>query len=746
MTLAGKVSMVLRREAATLALGVAMATLYVGSVLAYTHGALLYSGDNTGYYTVYDFVSAGFPASIVQVIYALMSPYALIFLSLAAGMNYYIAYYFSLYLSAILTSLSISYLIRRMFPGLGRRQLAATGIATFLYYYNPNTYIAYYYGVNFVGLNFVYLIAFLATLYGLPRASRRALWRDSLLAGLLLGLGAGVFPNDIRLFLAGFILYVIFLVYKLLKGPRSAGVLPQVAAFVSAFAAGNAYTVLPMVANLTGALKQAYYGAFNLGGVAVRSEPWAAMIYTLRLLDSWTFNSEFNPSRYLLNQNPFLVISTFVWPVAALALPLLIHERRHRSTIALTAALMLVAMWWDAGPNPPLGSLYARVVAALPLGQQLFGYDFFAPLLAILFSVMISYVVVTMVGVCRSRALKLLGVAMLAGASIVSYPALAGYSVTAYFNPSVHGFWIPQEYVGAREYLLQHKGTALILPGDYVYMTTAWNLQDNMYWYNQFFMPARVLTIANFGGGYASSSERTDYTALVSRITIPDVNDTLPINYSYAGPPGVFRAGVSRNIGSVLSLYPTTNAFSEPPAVDFTFKEPLNLSRYEYLVLSIRTQNVSYFKWLMENQELQIGVYSYGIAGWYFVNSSVNSYAVVMGSDLLIFLRVGSPDTTWGGPLYNVSSVNGLSLQFPLAGNITISYPVIYACNATTVNPSWLSLLHSYNINYILLDRSIVSGNMTSYSYLSASLGELVADGYLRPVWSEGYLTIYEVD
>jgi hypothetical protein len=722
-----------------------MAALYVGSVLVYTHGALLYAGDSTGYYSIYDFINTGFPGSITQTIYGLMSPNILIFLFLAIGLNFYAAYYLSLYFSAMLTSLSIACLIRRMFPGLERgRQLAATGIATFIYYHNLNTYITYYYGVNFVGLNFVYLIAFLAVIYGLPNASGKVLWRDSLLAGVLLGLGAGVFPNNVRLFLAGSALFLVFLTHRLLRGSRNIGVLAQIPAFALAFVVGNAYAMVPIITNFNETLRMACSGAANLGGIAVRPEPWATLAYSLRLLDSWAFNTGFNPSRHLINQNPVILYSTFLWPVAALALPLLVHEHRHRSVVVLTAALMLIAIGWDAGPNPPLGPLYARIVSALPLGQQLFGADFFAPLLAILYSTMISYSVVTLISARRHKTLKLLGVAVLAGTAIVSYPALAGYSVTAYFNPSVHGFWIPQEYAEAREYLSSHGGTTLVLPGDQVYMMTAWNLQDNMYWYNQYFAPARVLTIANFGGGYGSLSERATYLVLVSRITIPDLSDATPINYSYAGPPGVYHAGVSENNGTILSIYQTADSLSQPSDVGFGFRKPLNLSEYKYMMLIIHTPNATYFGHLITNNELWVGVFDNRVGSWYVVNSSVNSYAMLRGDNLIIFLAVGSPDTTFGGPVYNTSDILGLVLQFPVRGNLTISYPVLYVRNETVVNPSWLNLLYSYNIRYILVDDSIISGNMTSYSYLESSLDKLVASGYLRPVWSKGYLALYE--
>ena len=101
-----------------------------------------------------------------------------------------------------------------------------------------------------------------------------------------------------------------------------------------------------------------------------------------------------------------------------------------------------------------------------------------------------------------------------------AYPMFVGYAETYSYNgsnQSGQGFYIPQCYTQARNFLLDNSNSSILLlppTTSNPYITTSWGFSGQIAFYQNFFAPLRIITLNNFGGTYSNATQQAEYSEL----------------------------------------------------------------------------------------------------------------------------------------------------------------------------------------------------------------------------------------
>ncbi|HVH15856.1 MAG TPA: hypothetical protein VNA15_09095 [Candidatus Angelobacter sp.] len=319
---------------------VAFSALYIFLLLFYTGGALLYGGDNAGYYSAYQSLVDPTPSTAIFGLGMIL-----------AGGNYYFGFYLTLFACSFLVSAGILYLTKAFFEGFfAERQVIMMGyVASFLYLFNPvsltNTFQSFTQNVYITNSGFV---VFLIGVVRLWKSMGRGVGfraRDSLVMGAGLGLSSGVFPTNVRTFITGGLILAYFLMLGLLFGSPHVSFLRRFAIAVKGATLGAAGSILggfyilwPELQNFSSFLSAANQGASNTASTFFQGS-FNQLPEVFRLLGVWSFPTDYAPYHDLYFRNPVVVAGSFLWPILAIGVPLLICRRSHRRTIVALEVL-----------------------------------------------------------------------------------------------------------------------------------------------------------------------------------------------------------------------------------------------------------------------------------------------------------------------------------------------------------------------------------------------------------------------
>ncbi|MEK7572844.1 MAG: hypothetical protein AAB531_00310 [Patescibacteria group bacterium] len=145
-------------------------------------------------------------------------------------------------------------------------------------------------------------------------------------------------------------------------------------AFTAAFLAVNAYWILPQIYLLLNSYGSNLVTVGGIGGVigweSVVTKN-ASFINLLRLqgMPDW-YNNNLHPYSFIFIKNPFLIISSFIFPLILL-FGLFYHqhlsiEKKTIKLIILLIFLLLFGFIFTAGSHPPLGFLYILFIKYIP--------------------------------------------------------------------------------------------------------------------------------------------------------------------------------------------------------------------------------------------------------------------------------------------------------------------------------------------------------------------------------------------
>lgn len=515
----------------------AVSLLYILVILFYTHGALLFNGDNYGFYH--------FSLTLFETPTGVLSGLSLL---LSFG-NIYIAFYVYLYLSIFIGVLTSFYLSLQILNNFVPREklkiisLVSASLFVITPYILTDYYSQFINNVTVYSSFFTLFLAFLFRSYSSLNNPSKFL-NSIFLAGACLGLSVVLFPMDVRimlmgyLFFAGTIVFFLFLLYFKSSKITATKIFSSVFIFIitsALFSLFQTYTeIIDIHAFLHMASSFATVYNNNHPGLGLYTGSFNTIPQVIRLVGVWAF-----PSGYVIYHNIYFGINvvnvaSYFWPILAIFFPLVIayRIRRNRAFLLFIMTLVLASIFWEKGANPPFGTVWYFIISKLPFGYQLLPtgmlQDFF---LSKIYPVLSALSIISIYMFLRGRKLfryrkklrklvVLVPVALVIILIVAEMPVFNGQLEENFSNEKTSGFYIPDEYNYARDYLLDSPGKVLLLPGVPSYIQTTWNYQGSSAFYSAFFEPVNIITINNFGGGYGSTGSLNNYTILVSPIIL----------------------------------------------------------------------------------------------------------------------------------------------------------------------------------------------------------------------------------
>jgi hypothetical protein len=733
-------------------------SLYVLILLFYTGGALLYGGDNAGYYSAYQALVDPTPNTAIFGLGMIL-----------AGGNYYLGFYLTLFVCSFLVSVGMFYFTKEIFEKFFvERQIILAGyVAALLYLFNPvslsNTFQSFTSNVYITNSGFLVFLIGVVRLWKSMRTGIGFRTRDGLVMGIGLGLSSDVFPNNIRIMVIGGLILAYFVTLGVLFGASSLRFSQRIRVglegatlAVAGSLAGGLYILLPEFQNLSSFMSAASQGISNTPAIIYQGS-FNQLPQVFRLLGLWSFSTDYAPYHDLYFSNTLVVAASFLWPLLAIGIPLLISERNHRGTIVALEVLVLSMLFWEKAGNPPFGQFYAFVISRLIVANALIPTYFLSTVvLSKLYPVLAAYSIVS-VSIyfshkvhSRRRSLQRLGsyvpfLFLLFLLLVAATPVFSGQVEGQYFNSSIKGFRVPVDYQVIKNYLLSHEAPALVFPATGTYLQTDWGYQGGNYFYKAYFAPTSIYCQDSFGGGYASHSALGLYEQLMLPLVAGQNSTRIPYNYSEIT---TYNSAINASHNKIL-LFPAIDSSPDHHVqLQFHMAYPLDVTGSAYIELKFATGNQTFLKNIADVGGFSIGVASGGAVGWYLVGTSSNSYLETYNNGTTIaYLMIASPDKPWTASFYDPSNVTDLIFQFPAGGiRITLTSPTVYVVKDFSVSTRWITMVKDYNIRYLIVDKSLIDGNVTSYGYVNRAVDIFQSTGLATSVYRGDSVTLMKLN
>ncbi len=508
---------------------------YVSVLLFYTHGSLLFDGDNYGFYH--------FTTGMLTTPTGILEAFSLIL----TGSNLYASFYVYLYISILFAVFSMYYLSYQIYLLLLPKKLVTPSalLSGALYVVTPFILVDYYTtligNISLPSSFFTLFLAFLIRSYRDSHNTGRSFTKNIGAASIFLGLGVTPFPNDIRILFVGFVIFLSYVVFVMVRAllvsqkplllrnlVLSTPVFFGLAIFSSLFITYGSLT------NIGATISSANVAASNFSNLGTYTGSFNTVIWTIRLIDTWSF-----PTGYVIYHSVYFHLdavnaASFFWPILSLVIPLIIiyRSRSNRAILLYIMFLTICAIFWEKSANQPLGSLWYYINSKLPYGYELIpNGTLTSTFLAKIYPVLAVFSVITLYGTLekiqfenhllkkiKRIAVILVPVLLVSMLVVAEMPVFDGQLEANYYNPQSSGFFIPKQYSEVRNYVMKHPGKVLILPGATTYITFLWNYSGTTYFYNSYFYPVNVTTNQNFGGGYGSVQQVDRFVNLTSPI------------------------------------------------------------------------------------------------------------------------------------------------------------------------------------------------------------------------------------
>jgi len=735
-----------------------VALVWLSIILFYTKGGLLVGGDWPGCYDALSAIKTGVPSAIIYGIGLL----------LARG-NIYVGFYTGTFIGLLLNMAALFYFLATLFREWKDRILPYI-VAGILYAFNMFALYDTFKSIKgLADMAVAGLLLFLAQAIKLYRhvvgQSEFSKW-DGILIGVGIAVSSRVIPNSFRILLAEGIIVASLLVWALIEGTIRKP--PDVRQVFKKFLTklplisitalvGMLYWEIPFFSSFKENIETAFHAASAHKLTSVLHAPYANLINTFRILGFWAFSAGYCPYHKLYFHDPFVTITSFIWPVVALGLSILLAEKKRRPLVLALAIFSLLIISWDAADNPPVGPLNKLVTSILPLSLAFFPtYYLSGTFLPLIYVALTTFAIVRvsevscnlgkreMVNICGKIFKSAFPLLLIITLLIPSIPFFNGFALGQYFDPSIKGIWVPEEYFEAKDIALQHQGAILLWPSLTIYVQTSWGYQGTNGFYNSFFSPLKVVTPDFFGGYTMYSSKRLMYANLTMPPIRPgqsrDITDLLNKEKI-----SIWGARCERFNGSIRILVNNTDHID----IGIPFRSAINISNYTFLVLELSSDPSFFMESLAKSNNFWIGVGSAeGVVGWYILGSTSNTYSI-NDEGISVSMLIGFSDKPWAASYYDPSNVTGVMIRLitrdikePVEVNFSLkSIKVAFS----DVDPSMISLWKNFGVKYVLLDKSIVGGAQSVYEPYYSSLPLLTKNGVLRPVLIGKNVELYQV-
>lgn len=740
-------------------------SFYEFIILFYTHGALLIGGDNPGYYTVISSWGQLNPSSALNSLSLIIS-----------NGNYYHSFYIDLFIKMDILLWAIYRLVIEFFkPHVKTKHLVYIGfLAAFLFPINLSAIQAVWQSFIgqfslFSGL-FILFLSLVVRIWSKMLNGERPKVHEVIISFLLLGLSGSFYPNVVRIIILGWLVFIYFFVIAFLASPKKKISIKGVGTWIFFIFLAAIFSFLGGVYSLLGIV---------ISSNTVSSSVKLSAIFSSSLVQPGGFNTFFNTIRiiqtqffsespYYLSylQNPIIVMLSYIWPILALAVAYHYSMKDNIKRMYPIFILIIAMILWETGANPPIGTLYILLVNASPLIVQIFppGFlmgHFIVPFYVVFasYSIYRLYIdvrdkvyssrsvdkrtslnrrfrtVKTHLSKARMIIPVLVLVVFLSAIIVSAYPIFNGQAEGEFFNNSAKGTFIPNEYPEVKNIISQSLGNMLILPGMNTYIQTSWDYQGTSFFYNAYFANDPVFTMGSFGD-YSSfnGSFMSLYTNMTSPLSYSSLVSPIAIDYNYSSS---FVWGAN----STVSHHNLLINSSKSKTIDFFFASNLvNVSAYPYLQLSMSVKPADFFTEAVNHGGVSVGISSPGVIGWFYLNA-MNTHRENNSSNFTITLPMSPPD--YGQ--YTPSHIGNFNVQMPGGPALNVSFPTLGGLNYS-LSSNWINLVQKYNIKYLLLDKSLVSGTIETYNYTNRSLLLLQADHIVSSIYSSGYLKLFTVN
>jgi len=734
------------------------------TILFYTKGRILVGGDWVGYYDAFSAIKTGIPNAIIYGIGLL----------LAKG-NVYIGFYLGISIGLFLNIIALFYFLNKLFADWQSRvsPYIIAGI-----FYSFNMFALYNTFKSIVGIAEVAnagVLIFFAQIIKFYRyiiaGAEFSKW-DCILMGIGIAVSSRVPPNSFRILLAESIVMVILFAYAFIKGyvrkifdinSFLRKFLNKLLQVISIALLGMLYWEIPFFSTFKESIETAFYAMHAKSYLNVLNAPYAKLINVFRILGVWAFPTGYCPYHMLYYHDPLITVTSFMWPIMALGLPMLLAEKKERSQILILISFSLAIISWDMADNPPVGPLNKFIVTYFPLILGFFPTYFLSgTFLPLIYVVLATFTTVKIIEfIChmlrkdafkiRNKFLKTIFSSLLVFLLIIpSIPFFNGSALGQYFDPNIKGIWIPEEYFDVKNVVLQYQGAILIWPSLTTYIQTSWGYQGAANFYNEFFAPKNIITPQNpifKAGGYTffNPSSRNIYINLSKPPLKPGVSWNIK---RLIDEKHMQIWGASYEVsGDIIKI---TISDSDHIDIVLPFLYAVNISNFQFLVLELSFKPSSYMEDLAALGGFWVGVLSAdGMAGWYICGSSSNTYFVV-NSSISIFLLINYPDKPWPASYYNSSNIVAIIIRlfthsFKKYDEVFLSLKSIKIA-FSDIDFSIINIWKRFKIKYILFDKSLVDGAYINPKIYDFALDRLKKEKILRPVFLGKYIELYEIE
>jgi hypothetical protein len=715
-----------------------LSIIYISIILYYTHGALLYGSDQYGYYSIAQSLSKIDPQNLVYAFSLLLSLN-----------NFYVGSYIAFFIFTFIALVSVYYLTVIIFRGyIDESYLPYLAIlASFLYLFNPITIVNT--SKSILSNVSIYQSAYIIFLYEIIKLFKTENLNnynvlDIFVMGIALGLSFMPFPNYIRTLIVTLIVLFVLVIFKIIFDFNN--FIRNLRGYVKIFCVAvilmmifGSYVIYPLIASFSKTLSVAssatsgftytgfYYGQFN------------TLIEVFRLFGFWYFTTSTVPYNTAYFTNPLIILSSFFWIILAVAIPFILSDKETLKLIIPLEAIILLTIFWEKAVNIPFGSIYLFITNHIPFGVQLLPTGFMAlRLLPTLYSILAAYSIFSIYTLLTKRlrnyraaqAYKLIAALLVLFFIVIllitALPVFNGKAEGEYFNESIKGYHIPQNYTVVRDYLIKNNGSSIVIPTMSSYVETSWGYEGAQQLYPAFFAPAKLYTLSSFGSYAAENSVDLEIATNLTKIIYPSSN--------------AIRIPIAVGVPWYINI-------SGDPTFSITYPlKHTNVSKFTYLQVVVNVSNSSKFTNAVKNNSLIVEIGSTNAPSQiYDLNTECwDCYIKTNNNTEYIDLLLNNPNNY--NSLFNSSSITDIRFRFTNRTRIVnVSHPEIYGIYGFNVSPSWLELTKQYNISYVLVDNSILSGETESYGYINLISSYMKNSSNTKLIYSSKYISLYKI-
>ncbi|MCW4047205.1 MAG: hypothetical protein NWE99_06550 [Candidatus Bathyarchaeota archaeon] len=747
-------------------IAVVVAAIWISIILFYTRGGLLVGGDTPGYYDAITDIRTGYPHEMIYGISLL----------LASG-NVYAGFYLGTFMGLCLNLLALSYFLTTFFSETQGKLYALTIANVFFVFSMFSVYNTFKSVISVASISAGGFLLFLAQgvkLYRYMKMGTKFTKLDCLLMGAGIAVSSMLPPNSFRvLAVEGAIVIGLMLLASVKQTASKASSIKLVLKrfilttplIIIVAMIGMLYWEWYFFSSLTANIETSLYAAQSLGLYTLHA-PYANLINTFRIFGVWAFQTGYCPYHDLYFSNPVITITSFMWPIIALGMSLLLVKKCHRLKILLLVISALLIIAWDTADNPPVGIINLTIGSYVPILLSFFQTFFLSGLLLpIIYVTLSTYVVLRVIELLHTSKTKthrlfhkltaaMIPVFLIVILLIPNAPFFTGHALGQYFNPDIKGIWIPKDYFETKNILLSSmkmEHNALLWPSISTYVQTAWYYQGSNSFYNYFFSPLPVYTPDTLGGYSLAHPELAMEYSNITSVPLK-AGDSIDIT-NYVACVKMYVQGSCYTYSNGMVEIDLSKNASDYIDVVIPFHDAFNASNVLLFTIQFSAGSDVFIKDIIENRRMWVGVGSGGIVGWYLLGSSASStYNLSDNGTVLISMNVGSPDKPWVSSTYDSSYVTSFILRIFIQGYpknsheyLTLSSFSIKAFSYD-INNVVLNLWQKYKIDYVIFDRSIISGATRAIEQYAVASSFLVNDDVLIPIFVGEYVQLYRVN